>query len=214
MGVLASLTFPIMGAVKRNMIRTRARGGLTAMETTIEAYKDKFSHYPPDNPVTRPWGIDYSVNQLFYELMGTTNIPGSAPHFQTLDGSTQMPASDVPLIFLSGVSGFVNCSQPGNADEAPTGMTLLRDLKANQSLVVKINGKDCTVLGSPLDGPVDFMLQNNPPTGPKINPWRYNSSNPRYNAKSFDLWIDVLVGGKTNRICNWSDQPLVVSTPY
>ena len=44
----------------------------------------------------------------------------------------------------------------------------------------------------------------------KINPWRYNSSNPRYNPKSFDLWIDVIAGGKTNRICNWSDKPITV----
>jgi len=39
----------------------------------------------------------------------------------------------------------------------------------------------------------------------RSNPWRYNSSNPRYNPKSYDLWIDVTVGGKTNRVCNWSD---------
>ena len=49
MAVLAALTFPILGAVKKNMIRTRARGGLTALETAIEGYKDKFGHYPPDN---------------------------------------------------------------------------------------------------------------------------------------------------------------------
>jgi hypothetical protein len=47
-----------------------------------------------------------------------------------------------------------------------------------------------------------------------LNPWRYNSSNPVKNPKSFDLWIDVIVGSQTNRICNWSDQALIVGAPY
>ena len=69
------------------------------------------------------------------------------------------------------------------------------------------------MLGTVLDGPDPFMLSN--PSGTqKINPWRYNSSNPVHNPKSFDLWIDVLIAGKTNRICNWSAQPLVVALPY
>src|SRR5262249_30344344 len=139
-----------------------------------------------------------------YELIGTTNAP---PYFKTLDGSAQILASDIPLIFQSGISGFVNCSRVGNADEAPTGMAFLRDLKASQFLVVKINGKDCTVLGAAVDGPQSITGAN---PAQKINPWSYNSSNPTHNPKSFDLWIDIFVGGKTNRICNWSDQPLVV----
>ena len=51
-------------------------------------------------------------------------------------------------------------------------------------------------------------------SGLKINPWRYNSSSPQHNPKSFDLWIDLTAGAKTNRICNWSDTPLIVSAPY
>jgi hypothetical protein len=33
------------------------------------------------------------------------------------------------------------------------------------------------------------------------------STNPTNNPGSFDLWIDVLYGGKTNRISNWSKDP-------
>jgi prepilin-type N-terminal cleavage/methylation domain-containing protein len=213
MALLASLTFPIMGAVRKTMIRNRARGALIGMETAMEAYKDKFGHYPPDNPVLKNGVTWYETNQLYYELIGTTNVPSSPPIFKTLDGSSQLLSTDVPLVFQSGVSGFVNCSQAGNADEAPTGMSFLRDLKANQFLIVPINSKNCAVLGCGVDGPAD--IYQNPPAGlPKINPWRYNSSNPVHNTKSFDLWIDVIVGGKTNRICNWSDQPLLVNQPY
>ena len=210
MATLASLTFPILGAVKRNMIRTRTQGGLTQLETVIEAYKDKFGHYPPDN------GGYYSTNQLYYELMGTTNtVPGPGGYFMTLDGGTKFVTGNFPSIFPN-VSGFINCSQPGNGDEAPTGQTFLRDLKANQFLSVELNSNPnlvYTALGTVLEGPDPYMLSN-PSGSQKINPWRYNSSNPVHNPKSFDLWIDVLIAGKTNRICNWSAEPLLVAQPY
>jgi len=63
------------------------------------------------------------------------------------------------------------------------------------------------VLGAPLDGPLMFMDAALPPH--KINPYRYNSSSPTNNPRSYDLWIDVLIGGKFNRISNWSEQPIV-----
>jgi hypothetical protein len=44
----------------------------------------------------------------------------------------------------------------------------------------------------------------------KITPFSYNSSKPTHNVNSFDLWVDVKIGGKTNRINNWSAQPEIV----
>jgi prepilin-type N-terminal cleavage/methylation domain-containing protein len=42
------------------------------------------------------------------------------------------------------------------------------------------------------------------PTG-DFNPWHYDSSNPTHNPDSFDLWIDLVIGGKTVTIGNWND---------
>ena len=53
-----------------------------------------------------------------------------------------------------------------------------------------------------MDGPVVYG---------DINPFRYVSSNPTNNTSTFDLWVDVIVGGKTNRISNWSDKPEIVN---
>ena len=39
-----------------------------------------------------------------------------------------------------------------------------------------------------------------------LNPWRYNSLNPTNNPGSYDLWIQLRIGGKTNLICNWTKQ--------
>jgi len=217
--LLASMIFPITGAIKRNQIRTRARGELVEMETAIEAYKSKLGYYPPDNPpataAVNP--ANYAVNQLYYELLGTTNIKvGNVPYYQTLDSSAQISADPTALnsVFGPSVSGFMNCLRSaGGGDEGPTGTAFLRGLRANQFLAITNAVSKipvCTVLGAALDGPL--MLANT--NLDKINPWCYNSSNPRYNPKSFDLWMDVKVGDKTNRISNWSDQPLVVAAPY
>jgi prepilin-type N-terminal cleavage/methylation domain-containing protein len=207
MATLAALTFPILGAVKKTMIRNRATGAIKQLEAAIDAYQAKFGQYPPDN------GGYYSTNQLYFELLGTTNVQvGSTTNFVTLDGSATMAASDVPLVF-NNVGGFVNCSRAGSVgDEAPTGTSFIPNgLKANQFAAVPMNGRTTWVLGAALDGPLAVPTAVN---GQKINPVCYNSSNPRYNTKSYDLWIDVTVGGKTNRISNWSDQPILVSTPY
>jgi hypothetical protein len=206
MGTLAALTFPALVAVKKTMIRNRATGGVKQLEAAIDAYQAKFGHYPPDN------GGLYATNQLYFELLGTTNVLATPPYFQTLDGSATMLVGDVPAVFVN-VSGFINCNRPGSGDEAPTGMSFIPNgLKANQFALVAMSpsGKTNWVLGAALDGPATLTTVN----GHQINPVCYNSSNPRYNTKSYDLWMDVLVGGKTNRICNWSDTPFVVSTPY
>ena len=43
--------------------------------------------------------------------------------------------------------------------------------------------------------------------------WRYNSTNPAHNPGTFDLWVDVLIGGKTNRFSNWSRDEFIVGAP-
>jgi prepilin-type N-terminal cleavage/methylation domain-containing protein len=37
------------------------------------------------------------------------------------------------------------------------------------------------------------------------NPWRYVSSNALHNPEGFDLWAEVVVGGKTIVIGNWKE---------
>ena len=43
-----------------------------------------------------------------------------------------------------------------------------------------------------------------------MNPWNYVLTNPTNNPGSFDLWMDVSWSGKTNRVCNWSRDPIVL----
>jgi len=201
---LAALTFPAVRAAKIAALRSRAKSEMAQIETGIERYKDKLGYYPPDNPTSY-----YTLNQLYYELLGTTNANGV---YRTLDGSAQI--ANTPAAFQaafgpgSAVTGFMNCVR-GGGDDVPSGAAFLSGLKPSQFLAIT-NGSSpvpvCAVLGSRLDGPLEYQNAQ----GGKINPWRYNSSSPQHNPKSYDLWIDVLAGDKTNRICNWSDKPITV----
>jgi prepilin-type N-terminal cleavage/methylation domain-containing protein len=206
--LLAALTFPAASAARISIIRTRARAELGQIQSAIESYSQKLGYYPPDN------SANWAFNQLYYELLGTTNVGTVlAPTYMTLNGSARISAAALPLTFGPNVVGIQNCARGGAGDEVPSAASFLNNLKSGQFLATT-NGVSttpvCTVLGSSLDGPQVFQNAS----GAKINPWRYNASSPRYNPKSFDLWIDVTAGAKTNRISNWSDRPLVVSAPY
>jgi hypothetical protein len=59
-------------------------------------------------------------------------------------------------------------------------------------------------------GSVGGPDQNYPTNSPGLNPWRYVSPGVN-NPNSYDLWIQLVISGQTNLICNWSDQILINS---
>ncbi len=202
--LLASLSFPVMNSVQRAQTLHRARGELTQIETAIELYKTKLGFYPPDNPRNPP---NWTINQLYYELLGTTPATvGGQPGYRTLDGSARFVSQCLRGSFGSGtgVAGFMNCAKPGAGDDAPNAVKFLTGLRPGQFLEVTTPVAS-TVLGSAVGGVPVFRG----PTG-EITPYGYNCSSPKHNPKSFDLWIDIIAGGKTNRISNWSEKAIIV----
>jgi len=201
--LLAAMIFPITGAITRNRIRSKSRSELEQIATAIEQYKARMGHYPPDNPG------NVVTNQLYFELLGTTNDGTS---YITLDGSARILVADLPRVFGPGVSGFVNANKGNRGDETRMAKPFLKELKPNQyvTLINQVRLLSCSVPAPirstpPPPYPVDVL--------PGANPWRYNSSNPTNNPNAYDLWVDVVISGKTNRISNWSKEPLTVSTP-
>jgi prepilin-type N-terminal cleavage/methylation domain-containing protein len=201
MGVLAALLFPVVGAVKKRQYINNTQAEMAKLETAIDRYKAAYGFYPP-SPTTPPtMGIQSSyVNQLYYELVGTTYTNNL---YTTLDGSAQIQASDVPTAF-SGVGGFVNCSKPGGGEDASVARNFLPDLKPNQVWLRYTNANvGVNLLIGSVGGP-DAQYQ---PLGqPDLNPWRYNSSNPTNNPGSYELYIQLVIGKQTNLICNWTKQ--------
>lgn len=202
--VIAALILPLAGAVRRKAYIQSAQSELAQLETAIEQYHAAYGFYPPDSPAT----MDHvPINQLYYELVGTTNVaaPGSAPIYQVLgDPSQQLKAADVQKIF--NVAGFMNCDKAGAGQEAAHAQDFLPGLKSTQFAEDITNSSDPTVpftmlvtsVGGP-DGGYPLGISD-------ANPWRYNSSHPTNNPASYDLYVQLVIGGTTNLICNWSKQ--------
>jgi prepilin-type N-terminal cleavage/methylation domain-containing protein len=186
--ILAGLLLTAMPGLQQNAMKKRAKAELQLVAIAIDSYKSKLGYYPPDN------AGNYSRNSLFYELVGCTRSINGL-NFSPLDGSP--PVSDGVLFGQTGSRGILNSSTTSSSsDEGRAAQSFLKELKLTQ--YGDVNG--IRRLGITLDGPV--MAGN-------VTPFYYNSSNPTNNPNSYDLWVDIRVGGKTNRISNWSTTPQI-----
>jgi len=195
--ILASMIIPISGAVNRNKIRAKARVELEQVATAIELYKAKLGHFPPDNPGNP------STNQLYFELLGTTFTNGI---YTTLDGTGLIKASDLGAVFggtpTPRVGGFINCTQGGSGDEGRSATSFVNGFKPGELFTVPAPSGDV----------VKILVVAVPSTAARpISPISYVSSSPTNNPNSYDLWVDFVVSGKTNRLSNWNKE--VVTLP-
>ncbi len=205
MSILAAMIFPVTGAINRRKIRSKAQAELGLLQMAIENYKTALGHFPPDNP------LDRRINALYFELKGTRLTNG---FYQTLDGSARIRASSISNNFPNGfgpaVGGVANCSQGPSSDEARTAGSFLPGLKSDQ-MAGWNNGQDMfKVIACPVPGPPIYP-GSSPLAGQNL--FGYNSSNPTNNPGSFDLFVDVVIGGKMYRVGNWSREPILITNP-
>ena len=198
-GILAALIVAGSGyAISKGRI-SRVQAERDALVTAIQSYYKNKGFYPPDNTtnITQP--------SLFYELTGTTNdMGGAASGF--VSTLTQEHLSSANLTSLFNVGGFLN-SSPDPTAIYNFDPSVAKSGGSGSFYITGNSGPTFTLFGVPVDGP----YTTNSIAGKSINPWRYVSSNPTNNAGSYDLWIDVKYGSKTNRISNWSPDPQVVT---
>jgi prepilin-type N-terminal cleavage/methylation domain-containing protein len=192
-GLLAGLIVSAASVAKAKSIRYYAESQRDALITAIDRYYRDRGYYPPDNAnATTGYNVDSIDCSLFYEITGCTNKS---------DGTIvdKVTLGAVNLTGL-GVSGVLNGQDP------TTVKNYYDNVKATQHSLVT-NGI-CTfeAFGIPRPGPI--MLQGtNANGGQPINPFHYVKSNPTNNPNSYDLWIDVLWSGNTNRVSNWTSEP-------
>ena len=203
--LLAAMIIPIVGAVDAKKKISVAQTQLKGIEAAISDYKTKLGFYPPDNP------NNVVTNQLYFELLGTTNNGiGQLPDtWVTMDGSAQVSTKGSPNINdFFGVSGIANSSTRSHSDDSgAAAQSFLNNLTPNEVGLLDLGNPNikilvCTVVWPPEKTPP--IIEKNP----QLNPWRYNSSHPTNNTSSYDLWVDIIIRGKTNRISNWSAQPI------
>ena len=202
-GLLAALVVGGAGIAAVKSRSSRVRTECDALTSAIEAYKKAKGFYPPDNAINNI-NVNTVTNTLYYELTGAVALaangaPGNPPvSFQTADGAPPLLVVNMPGMF--NLSGILNSTtDPVNSPVT----SYYKGLKNNQHVVVAGN---FTVLGVRVPGPIQLYPFGTGSGGP-INPWHYVCSNPT-NSSEFDLWMDVAWGGKTNRVSNWSKDPV------
>jgi type II secretory pathway pseudopilin PulG len=199
MAILAALIIPVGGAARKARMRGRAKTELNQIAAMIESYKAKMNFYPPS--ANNSVATNTPFNPLYYELVGTssTNAGTATAVFVTLDNNTAIKAQTANSEFS--IPGFRNVSTGGeegvNAQNFTKGT-----LRQGQWGTFNPNGsggsasEDYVLLGTSIEGPV--MLTDK--FGAKLNPIGYNSANPTNNPKSYDLWLDISIGGKIERV--------------
>jgi prepilin-type N-terminal cleavage/methylation domain-containing protein len=197
-GVLAAITIPALGAVKKSQYKNTARVELKQIEAAIDKYKAKYGVYPPSNRNTSGGTYDaLNFPPLYYELTGVTNNP-VAHTYTTLDGATTIGETDYKNAY--GVAGIINCTK-GSGDDKLAAENFLSGLKVKVNDLVTNNGVRTTAILTSVGGPDDSYK---PLNASGMNPFRYNSANPTNSPNAFDLWVDLSISGKITRINNWS----------
>ena len=184
--ILAGLIVNLIGPASRKKKINRVQTELAQLVTVIDAYNQKKGSYPPSNGDTN----NVVTNQLFYELTGT--ILDTTGKFQTINGAETITVTTIQNFF--GTDGFANSSIDRNEVK-----NFFPGLRSTQYGEVSSN-PDVELLIVPVEGPNDIEVN-----GKRLNPWRYNASTPTHNPDSYDLWAEIVIGGKTNIIGNWKE---------
>jgi prepilin-type N-terminal cleavage/methylation domain-containing protein len=210
-GILAALLMPVFASVSKHAIIQRAQSERDLLETAIESYNKYYGFYPPGNAgVSAQFPLGVLTNQLFYELEGTTTgVSGGNTNYTTLDDADTVLAATVQSAF--GVSGFMNYSKGSAEDSKPaknfipglSGAHFATNYLAGSTFISLVTAANSDPSYKPLPGILTL-------TGGNANPWRYLSPGI-HNPQSYDLWIQVFVGGKTNLISNWKTDPEINS---
>ena len=195
MAVLAALTLVVAGPIAKTKYRSVATAEMNQIENAMEDYKAKYGVYPPSNanPAAAYALPQTSADfpQLYYELSGTA-ING-AGNYVTLDGAAQITPAQVQAAF--GVGGFINCTK-GGGDDATPARNFLPGLKQNRIAQAQNVNLLVTSVNGPDPGYQPLGVAN-------ANPSRYvypGTNNPN----SYDLYVVLVISGKTNLICNWN----------
>jgi len=194
-GLLTVLLMSVMKSAESKAEIAKAKAELTQVKSAIDDYKTTLGFFPPDNPVNP------AINPLYFELCGTTNDGNT---YVTLDKSGQISAAEASLDFNR--QGFSNTGTKAHStDEHGAPMSFLNQLRPAQVGQFDPTKPLIKILVCSVGWPAGM---NPPPiANTTLNPWCYVSSHPTNNAGSYDLWVDLALGGKTRRVNNWGHQP-------
>jgi prepilin-type N-terminal cleavage/methylation domain-containing protein len=181
MGLLAAMLIGGSGMAGEKRKRAAVQAGLTALEGAIDSYYAELNSYPPDNPTNT------AQPPLFYELYGATFDPSNNT-YSVIGQNEQIPRAAVGTFF--GRGGFLN-SNPESTKN------FLKGVEHAVKYAEISASPDVEVFVVPVEGPAPYNAKGK-------NPWRYRQKGVKNPAK-YDLWAEVVIGGKTNIIGNWKE---------
>jgi len=204
-GILAAFIFPVTGMVKRREYINTASAEMNQIETALDNYKAKYGVYPPGNSSLSPL-----YNTLYYELSGVTHTNANGGSYTTLDSACTISETDYGNAFKtatppSSIGGIINCTK-GGGEDGTVARDFLPSLKANRfGTSTTPGGVPITNLVTSVGGPDQSYSKALQSQGFSGNPFRYvypGTNNP----SSYDLWVQLVIRGQTNLVCNWSKQ--------
>ena len=138
-GVLAAMGLAVMGSVKKTAILNHAKAELAQIKTAIDNYKHDRGYYPPGNASTPATPNNYLVNQLYYELVGTTNNADRAfKRSMATRPSRRRPSAPF------GVSAFMNCTRTNGERRLRAGKKLSVRSAAQPRLATTVPASSCS----------------------------------------------------------------------
>ena len=146
-------------------------------------------------------------------MLFRSNITPSSVNqtYRTLDSSCTIDETAYVTAFTAGgssIGGIINCTK-GGAEDGTAAKNFLPSLKQNRiGTSITPGGVQITNLITSVRGPDPAYM----PLGlayPDVNPFCYMYPGTN-NPSSYDLWIDLRISGKTNRICNWKNAPFTL----
>jgi len=199
--ILASITFPVVKGVLLKRAKAGVKAQLTEIETHILEYYATYNSYPLDNTNNN------AIHPLYYELVGTTFVPGAGPglgRYDTVDGSI----SELSVRNNLYQDGLRNVTHDPNDPAAPKAKNYFPKLNSDRVRSLPSGVQLLRVVVKDVDA---NMLTD--ADGNLFNPVRYVSTFPTNNQGRFDLWAEVEVGGVRVRVSNWEKDPVTVERP-
>jgi prepilin-type N-terminal cleavage/methylation domain-containing protein len=183
-GILAGLVVGLAKIVGTRKTESTVKTELKQLELVFESYKSKVGSYPPDNT------NNSLLPPLYYELLGTI-ASADGRIYRTLQSSEDtIKQQNIKAAF--GLMGFMNSGEDAR--------NFYPNLKAERVFTLTNIG------GVQIPEGVKILVSSVRSSDGGRVPWHYNSSNPTNNPPgSYDLWVEIVSGGKTNIIGNWKD---------
>jgi prepilin-type N-terminal cleavage/methylation domain-containing protein len=196
--LFAALIVPFTARVFAKRTITRVQIELYKLDSAIESYKATLGVYPPGNLFANRWTnkSEHFATTLFYELTGCTN---------NVD-VMNTPIKIADLKAATGNEAILNSPEMGGP-----GRNFFGSVRPDQHAVPNTSKIREFVVNVPGPEPTSGPVYDLEKEGRIVNPWNYDpSSTNKINADRFDLWVDIFVGKRIYRICNWSPEPVIL----